>query len=384
MYDMKPKAAAEVRGPFRPIETALPGLLVNEHMPRHARLADRMSVIRSLTHHLAVHDDGSHWMQTGYPLLDARARGQQNPCEGSVVSRLRGPGRPGMPAYVCVPEDYQTHLGFYQTAAYLGKRHDALNASAGSRSEKYRGASFVPPLEVTAERLRDRRQLLDSFDAWRRHADASDRLRDADDVQQYAFELMGSRQAREAFDLSREPARQHDRYGRHLWGQAALLARRLVEAGVTFITINFYEKDVDWWDDHYKIEQNLTRRLPPYDQALCALIEDLHERGQGSRVLVAAYGEFGRTPRIDKNAGRGHWPKAMSAVLAGGGIRPGQIVGATTPDGGEPSHRPLKPGDLLATIYHTLGVNHRETLPDRLGRPIPLVPEGEPIRELIS
>ncbi len=138
-----------------------------------------------------------------------------------------------------------------------------------------------------------------------------------------------------------------------------------------------------WWDDHYTIEKNLTKRLPPYDQAFCAIVEDLHSRGLADDVLVAAYGEFGRAPRVDSYAGRGHWPKAMAAVLTGGGIRPGQIVGSTTRDGGEPLDRPLAPGDLLATIYHALGIDPHRTLPDRLGRPIPLVPSGEPIRELV-
>ena len=162
------------------------------------------------------------------------------------------------------------------------------------------------------------------------------------------------------------------------------MARRLIEAGVRFVTINLYEKDVDWWDDHYTIEPNLVKRLPRYDQAFSALITDLNQRGLSEDVLVAAYGEFGRAPRIDSNAGRGHWPKAMSVVLSGGGITAGQIVGSTTRDGAEPHERPLVPGDLLATIYHTLGIDHQQTIPDRLGRGIPLVPQGEPIRELVS
>jgi uncharacterized protein (DUF1501 family) len=163
-----------------------------------------------------------------------------------------------------------------------------------------------------------------------------------------------------------------------------LLARRLVEAGVTFVTINLYEKDVDWWDDHYTIEKNLRKRLPPYDRAVASLIEDLHERGLAEQVLVVACGEFGRAPRIDKNAGRGHWPRAMTALLSGGGIRAGQIVGGTTPDGGEPSHRPLGPGDLLATIYRVLGIDHAQTLPDLQNRPLRLVEDGEPIAELVG
>jgi uncharacterized protein (DUF1501 family) len=196
------------------------------------------------------------------------------------------------------------------------------------------------------------------------------------------FDLVSSPAVRRAFDLSLEPAALRDKYGRHPWGQAALLARRLVEGGVTFVTINHYEADVDWWDDHYTIEKNLRRRLPPFDQALGTLIDDLHERGLARRVLVVATGEFGRSPRIDKFAGRGHWPKAMSALLSGGGIRPGQLVGATTADGGEPRERPLTPGDLLATVYRVLGIDVNEMLRDAQDRPIRLAEGGEPIKEL--
>lgn len=383
MYDMKPHAPAEVRGPFRPIETNLPGLLVNEHMPHHARIADKLAVIRSISHDHAVHDDGSHWMQTGRPQLNARAAGQQYPCEGSVVAYLRGPNREGMPAYVCIPEDYQTHLGFFQTAAYLGKRYDAFNAASDPNNRKYGGPAFMLPEDVTPARLSDRRGLLAQIDRFRQRSDHDFALRDADQVQRQAFDMIGSERARAAFDLEGESAATRDLYGEHAWGQAALLARRLVEAGVAFVTINLYEKDVDWWDDHYTIEPNLVKRLPRYDQAFSALVRDVHDRGLQEQVLVAAYGEFGRAPRIDSNAGRGHWPKAMSVVLSGGGIKTGQIVGSTTKDGAEPHERPLGPGDLLATIYHSLGINHRLTTPDRLGREIPIVPQGSPIQELV-
>ncbi len=383
MVDMKPTATAEVRGPFQAIPTNLPGLRVNEFMPGHTKIADKLAVVRSISHHLAVHDDGAHWMQTGYPLLNARAQGQQYPCEGSIVSYLRGAQRRDMPAYVCIPEDYQTHLGFFQAGSFLGKRYDALNSGSGSRGAKYADPGFILPPDVSIDRLGDRRRLLQRFDRFRQQVETSDALRDADQTQQQAFELVGSQRARDAFDVGLEPPAVHELYGTHAWGQAALLARRLVEAGVTFVTINLYEKDVDWWDDHTKIEPNLTRRLPLFDRAFSGLIRDLDQRGLHDEVLVAAYGEFGRTPRIDAGGGRGHWPKAMSAVLSGGGIRGGQIVGSTTADGGEPHDRPLAPGDLLATLYHALGIDPSRTVPDRLGRPTPLVPRGRPIRELV-
>jgi hypothetical protein len=383
-YDMKPDAAAEVRGPFRAIHTKQPGLDICELLPRQAAVTDKLAIVRSVTHDLAVHDDGSHWMQTGYPLFMAREKGQTHPAQGAVVSRLRGANRPGMPAYVCIPDDYQTHLGFYQTAAYLGSRYDALSAGGDPSLGNYRPPTFQPPAELTLPRLADRKNLLQSLDRLAARAETAEGFGDLDAAQQQAIELTTGSRARQAFDLSQEPERVRDRYGRHAYGQGALLARRLVEAGTTFVTINLYEKDVDWWDDHYTIEANLRKRLPPFDVAVATLIEELSERGLLDSTLVAAFGEFGRGPRIDsKGGGRGHWPSAMSVLFAGGGIRGGQIVGSTTADGGKPADRPFAPGDLLATIYHVLGIDPQATLPDLQNRPIPLVPQGAPIRELI-
>lgn len=382
-YDLKPDAVEEIRGPFSPINTTLQGWQVCELLPHHARIAKHVSVVRSISHNLSVHDDATHWLQTGYPLLNARQVGQTHPSQGSVVAKMRGTNQRGMPTYVCVPEDYRTHMGFYEGPAYLGNRYLALNAGGDPSLGNYRAPEFALPQGVTLPRLEDRLNLLRAVDSLAQRKQTEVAWEDFDDFQRQAVMLTTGSRAREAFDLSAEPPRMRERYGHHAYGQSALLARRLVEAGVTFVTINLYEKDVDWWDDHYTIEKNLRTRLPRYDQALATLIEDLNERGLTDRVLVAAFGEFGRAPRIDRNAGRGHWPGAMSALLCGGGIKGGQIVGSTTADGGEPNHRPLKPGDLLATIYHTLGIDHQTTLTDRQARPIPILPEGEPIRELL-
>ncbi|MHC4880658.1 MAG: DUF1501 domain-containing protein [Planctomycetota bacterium] len=384
MYDMKPDQPAEVRGPYGSIETSLPGLSVCDLMPRHAAVADRLAVIRSLTHDLSVHDDATHWLQTGYPLLNARQKGQQNPSQGSVVSYFRTDQTEAMPPYVCIPEDYRRHLGFYEHAAFLSSRHNALDAGGDPSLGNYRPPDFVLPKEINVDRVLGRRDLFSALDQFHRKTTSLPQFADLDDVQQQSFELVCGSKARDAFDLSQEPQELRDRYGRHAYGQSALLARRLVESGVSFVTINLYEKDVDWWDDHYTIEPKLRKRLPAYDQALSTLIEDLEARGQRDRVLVAAFGEFGRAPRIDSNAGRGHWPKAMHAVLlSGGGIKTGQIVGSTTANGGEPHDRPLRPGDLLATMYHAIGIDHRATVTDRQDRPVPILSEGEPIRELV-
>lgn len=383
-YDMKPTAPAQVRGPFASIPTRLPGLDVCELMPRHVEIAHRLTVIRSITHNLAVHDDATHWVQTGYPLLNARAKGQQNPADGAIVSKLRGPNRPDVPAYVCVPEDYRSHLGFYQAAAYLGSRYNAVNSGGDPSLGNFRRPEFALPKELDLGRLDDRRQLLQRLDAVRADLDRTATGQSHAAVQDQAFHLITSPRVSELFDVSREPDVLRDRYGRHAYGQGALLARRLVEAGVTYVIINLYEKDVDWWDDHYTIEKNLRKRLPVFDQAFAALVQDLQDRGLSQRVLVAAYGEFGRAPTIDSVAGRGHWPGAMSAVLTGGGIREGQIIGATTWNGGEPKDRALGPGDLLASIYRVLGIDHNQHLPDFQNRPTRLVAEGNPIRELFG
>lgn len=382
MYDMKPGAVAEVRGPFRPIDTRVEGLQVCELMPRHVEVADRLAIIRSITHGLGVHDDATHWVQTGYPLLNARQRGQTHPSQGAVVAKIRGANQPGMPPYICIPEDYRSHMGFYEGAAYLGVRYVALNAGGDPSLGNYRPPEFKLPADVTLPRLEDRQNLLHALDRMARQQEAISVYRDIGEVQRQAVELTVGSQVRQAFDLSHETEEMRQAYGMHAYGQGALLARRLVEAGATFVVINLYEKDIDWWDDHYTIEKNLRKRLPPYDQALAALVTDLTSRGQLDRVLVGAFGEFGRSPRIDNNAGRGHWPAAMSAVLAGGGVRGGQIIGSTTADGGRPHDRPLCPGDLLASIYHTLGIDPGGALADKGQRPIPLLPEGQPIREL--
>ena len=380
-YDMKPDMPAEVRGPFQPIETNLPGLQVCDLMPRHAQIADKLAVIRSFHHEFGVHDDAQHLVQTGYPQLNARQNGQRHPCQGSIASQLRGAVDSRMPSYVCIPEDYRSHAGFYQAASFLSARHNALNSGGIPDLGNYRPPEFNLPPAMTTPRFANRRELLESLDGLKRRLD-SGAMDDLDDVHQKAFELVSGSKAREAFDLSAEPSKLRDKYGRHAWGQYALLARRLVEAGVTFVTINLYEKDVDWWDDHYDIEKNLRKRLPVYDQMFSTLIEDLHDRGLSRRVLVVACGEFGRAPRIDNRAGRGHWPRAMHAVVSGGGIRTGQIIGSTTKDGGDADDRALTPGDLLASIYQAIGVKPHANVTDRQNRPVRIVAEGEPIREL--
>ncbi len=382
-YDMKPTAPLENRGPFKPCATSVPGMQICELLTRQAKIADKFSLIRSLTHSNFDHFDAAHWVQTGYHEAKLMGRGQPCPSQGSVVSALRGPNQPGMPAYVCIPEAYSTVRGFYQHAAFLGPAHNPLNGGGAALSERYHvnQPELILGKDLTAQRLDDRKGLQQSLTNVVRSTDST--IQGMDRYFQRAFELITSPHVQEAFDLNREPIRLQERYGRHAWGQAALLARRLVEAGVTFVTINHFEAEIDWWDDHYKIEQNLRKRLPIYDQALGTLIEDLHERGLADDVLVAAFGEFGRSPAINaRDAGRGHWARAWHALLSGGGIKGGRVVGATSSSGAEPRDRAVGPGDLLATIYESVGIDPNSTIPDRQGRPVRLFAEGKSIREL--
>lgn len=382
-WDPKPDAPVEVRGPFDSIPTRVPGMRVCELLPRQAMVADKFTLLRSMAHHEPNHNEAAHLVQTGYHEPNVQFRGQIFPAQGSVVAKLRGANQPGIPPYVCIPDAYFARQGFFQKATYLGKEFDPVN-SGGEPTFRFTSPvpSFGVPSDMTLTRSEDRRTLLRQIDATRRNVGPAVEQMDA--VYQRAFELITSRETREAFDLGREPLSLRERYGINPWGRGALLARRLVEAGVTFVTMNHYEADVDWWDDHYTIEENLRRRLPLFDQALAALIEDIHLRGLADRVLIVAMGEFGRSPRIDAQAGRGHWARAMSVLLSGGGMRHGRVIGATTSNAGEPATHAYRPGDLLATIYHFLGIDPDHMLPDRQNRPVRLVDSGAAIRELIG
>jgi hypothetical protein len=383
-YDMKPAAPVQVRGPFRPGATRVPGLQFCELFTRQARVADRIALVRSLTHTNHDHFDAAHWVQTGRHERNLMGRGQPFPSQGSVVSMLRGSSRPGMPPYVCIPEAYNAGRAFYQHASFLGAAYNPLNAGGAALSARYHinRPDLVLGPGLTPERLADRRALRERFGNLSRSLQTGSGVAAMDRYYQRAFDLVTSPRVQSAFDLEREPVALRERYGRHAWGQAALIARRLVEAGVTFVTINHFEAEVDWWDDHTNLEANLRRRLPIYDQAIGTLIEDLGERGLDGEVLVAAFGEFGRNPMIDAAGGRGHWARAWHALLSGGGVQGGRVVGATTATGGEPRDRAVGPGDLLATIYHTLGIDPASTVNDRQGRPVRLVEEGGPIGEL--
>ena len=376
-YDPKPDAPAEYRGQWKAIKTKVPGVHFSELLPKQAALADKLAVIRSCAHKESGHGSAVKNLNTGYPHPPNTNEGTfLYPSVGSTVAKVREDDRRKLPHYVSVPA-----VGIFKGepggGAYLGTAYEPFGVSPVDGPK-----AVQVPGELTAERLLNRKSLLGSVDRMRRDVDASGMMEGMDTFTQQAFEMVTGKAAREALDLSRETPRTREKYGTALeqkqsWGQNTLLARRLVEAGVSFVTVG-----CGGWDDHGEgLVNNMPRRAPVYDTAVAALIEDLHERGLDKKVVVLAWGEFGRTPRISKG-GRDHWPSSMSVLLAGGGLKMGQAIGTTNDKGERPKDRPLHPNDVLATVYKHLGIDHTRTFVNPAGRPVSVLPHGEPISEL--
>jgi hypothetical protein len=373
MYDLKPDAPVEFRGEFKQIPTNVPGIGIGEHLPLEARQMDKMAIVRSVTHTNAGHGMGTHWMLTGYvPTIEINDN--LNPSCGSVVSKMRGANAPRMPAYVCLPNPPPS-----ANAAYLGVAYNPFNPGSDPNSPGFQVRDLRLTPRVDLDRFRNRRELLRGIDKLRRDVDVQGTALGLDQFYRDAFEIVTSPECRNAFEVQKEDPRLRDRYGRNSWGQSALLARRLVEAGATYVTVN-----MGGWDTHGNNFQTLKmHNLPLYDRALAALIEDLYDRGLDQKVLVMTYGEFGRTPRINPQAGRDHWPGAMSVLFAGGGLRMGQVIGSTDSKAEYPKTRAVGPQDVLATMYHVLDIDYRHQFYDAAQRPIPILNEGKPIEELI-
>jgi hypothetical protein len=372
-YDPKPDAPVEFRGEFRPIATKVPGIQISEHLPRQARIMDKMAVVRSLTHSNAAHGMASHWMMTGYasPLETSN---NLNPSCGSVTAKLRGANAPRLPAYVCLPNSPPN-----ANAAYLGVACNPFSPGGDPNAPDFQVRDLRLTSRVDMQRFKDRRGLREGLDRLRRQRDIEGVAEGYDRFYHDAFDIVTSEDCRKAFNLDKEEPRLRDRYGRDSFGQSALLARRLIESGVTFVAVD----TTLGWDTHDNNFQILkATNLPPFDRTVATLISDLHDRGLDKRVLVVCYGEFGRTPRIN-GSGRDHWPGAMFAVLAGGGLKMGQVVGSTDGRGEYPRTRPVGPQDVLATVYHVLGIDYRQVFHDDSGRPITVLNEGKPIEELI-
>lgn len=393
-YDMKPEAPAEFRGPYETIQTAVPGIFLGERFPRQAKVMDKLSIVRSVNHQNGIHAPSAHWMQTGYfgPTLARNA--PQKPSFGSVIARTRSRGENAkpeapkgesstkesttgqslMPSYIAIPK---AEAFGYQGSVYLGAAYNPFELNADPNADNFAVPNLALPKGLVAASVEDRARLLKEFDTLRRDIDRSGSLEGLNSFKRQALELVTGPEVREAFDLAKEPSELRDRYGRHLYGQSALLARRLVEAGSTCVTIN-----TGYWDHHDNIHPGLEQHLPPLDAAIAALVEDLEQRGMLQDVVIYCAGEFGRTPLINGHAGRDHWSNCFSVLLGGGGLAGGRVVGASEPKGGNVIERPVSPQDLLATIYQALGVSLDTHFPDATGRPVSIVGTGRPIREL--
>lgn len=387
MWDPKPDAPVEYRGEFGVRPTNVPGILLSDLLPMCGRIMDKWSIVRSLHHHDAGHSSGDQICFTGYPSGPNPDENVYPSC-GSIVARQLGHRTPQLPAYVMIPR-----LVPGAGAAYLGVAHKPFETLADPANPgPFRVPNFHLPAGVTVERIGDRRRMLHSFDQMRRDIDATGQVEALDRFSQKAWTILTSTAARDAFDLDREPPRLRERYGflpaydpkasnrcgAPAWSQRILLARRLVEAGVRLVTV-----DLRWWDTHVKGFESLRDGfLPRFDRAYSALIEDLDARGLLASTLVIAWGEFGRTPRVNADAGRDHYPNVFSAALAGGPVQGGRVVGASDAKGAFPKTNPKTPQDVLATLYHHLGVDPTVNYVSPTGRPAPVLPSGKPIDEL--
>lgn len=385
-WDPKPDAPKEYRGPFGAIGTNVAGVQFGELMPEQAKLMDKLTVLRTVKHGTGDHTKGNHWMLTGYegPAFNAPDnRQQRRPSLGSATARLRGPVQAGMPAYAAVPHLRGGTDNLFHYSAYLGGGFDPFNVNSDPNEAKFAVRNLTLPGDLPLERVADRRALMASLDQVRKVAEP--KMQDLDQHQQAAFDLLTGSQARKAFDIASEPAELRDRYGRHTFGQSALLARRLVEHGVTFVTVNCVP-----WDHHgspgqYKTEEGAKLLIPPLDRAIAALVTDLIDRGMYEKTLVVAMGEFGRTPRMNASAGRDHWGNTFSVLMGCGGMKMGQVIGRSSARGEQVVERPIDPQDVAATVYRHLGIDPQAaSFPDHQGRPLALLDRGEPIRELFS
>jgi hypothetical protein len=398
-FDPKPAAPPEVRGAYQPIATRVPGMLLSSMLPRLALVADRFCLVRSLSHSTADHDGGMHVCMTGHP-----RPAPNTPYLGAVVTKLRPATRP-VPSYVWLLNLFTDVAPRYLTGGVLGASCAPLVVGKDEdnpAAPNFHMGAFDPPADVALDRLRGRRRLLDGLVSAGERPPAGAPLRAMERCQEQAYQLVTGPEARNAFDLAREPGRVRDRYGRHVFGQNLLLARRLVEAGVRLVTVNAWcgracEQDklaTEGWDHHGVAGQvggifgtrsyGLGFMLPRFDQAVSALLDDLHQRGLLDTTVVVVVGEFGRTPKITSNPfpGRDHWPQCYSALLAGGGIPGGQVYGASDKIGAFVAQDPVPPQDLHATLYSLLGIPpHTRYGPDGISL---RASEGEPIRRLVG
>ncbi len=391
-YDLKPDAPLDYRGQLNPIHTNISGMDVCEWLPLHAKIADKFTLIRSISHGFANHAAGAGRFLSGRDPLSKLAPISQFPTIDTIVSEIQKDRNVGVPN--TIGNQNRVYGG---GSAYLGEANLPFVVGSDPNAANFK----VPNLSIDdkyRDRLDDRIELIKSFDTMRRDLDRAGSMQAMDTFNEKAVDLLTSDKARTAFDISQEDDKTRDRYGRHTWGQRALLARRLVEAGSSFVTMQMQNPRIKGaagnWDIHAvngHLYDDLAARLPIFDRAVTALIEDIYERGLDKKVMVIVSGEFGRTPRINPQKGtiskvmqpgRDHWPGAMSVLVSGGGMKMGQVIGSTDAKGAYSKDNKLAPEDLLSTIYHFLGIDQNHTFIDHSGRPMPILPKGSPIKEL--
>jgi hypothetical protein len=377
-WDPKPKAPDEIRGPFKAIDTNVPGMQISEIFPKMAKHADKYSLIRSVYHTAtAVHDTGHQMMQTGRLFTG----GVEHPHEGCVLGYLKG-GRGEMPAHVLLPKPIGRtggNLPHGQSAGYLGKQYDPFVLNADPNDKNFTVPDLLPPDYISSVRAGRRQRMRDAVEGEMAAFEKQAQAKQMDNNFNLAYRLMSSPQAREAFALDKEPESVRDRYGRTRFGQSCLLARRLIERGVRFVTVNMFETVFDeiTWDIHGSrpfsdIVEMANLVAPNFDQAYSALLEDLSNRGMLKTTIVTALGEFGRTPKINPAGGRDHHPGVWTMLIGGGPIQGGRVIGESDELGYTPKSRPVSPGEVAATIYQGLGLDPHRELPGPQNRPMPL------------
>jgi len=378
-FDLKPEAPDNVRGPFNPIKSNVPGTHVGEYIPKTAKVMDKFSIIRSFTHRNAGHGPADHYMFTGYHPVGGFNGGlkpnNQHPSMGSVISNKLG-ARGSIPPYVCLPTMHPSG-----SSAYLGPNAAPFTIEADPSSPGFAVPDLQPPLSIDAARVDDRRGLLSKVDRFQNSIESkvNKGTRELGVFSQRAIELMTSKAAKEAFDINRESSKLRDSYGRTTLGQSCLMARRLVEAGVRCVTVDHAN-----WDTHFHNFRVLKEDLlPKFDMAIPTFFRDMEDRGLLEKTVVVITGEFGRTPKINAQAGRDHWSRGFTVAIGGGGVQGGRVIGKSNKWAEEPADTPYGPEDLCATVYHLLGINPRSEMHTPDGRPIMLTNNGKIIKELL-
>lgn len=371
-FDLKPGAVEEIRGKYSEIATNVTGLKIGSLLPKMAQTMDKVCLVRSGTHENDHHETATNWVLSGKfgsPFGD-------HPAMGAVVAHETGFAAK-VPPYVAVPRNpsFTWELG---KSAWLGGRYESFKAGDPNAAD-WRVRDLACPAQVTPAVLERRRTLLQAVDTLSAHIKGNDQMATYDEFAQKAADMVLSPEAQNAFAIEKESEKLRDTYGRHEFGQSCLLARRLVESGVRFTTVNF-----GGWDHHAKIFDNLDKKLPVFDQGLSALVNDLHERGSLKDTLVLVMGEFGRTPKVNKDAGRDHWGRAGTLIFAGAGVRGGKVIGATDKDGAFVTDRPVRPADVCRTVYEALGIDPQKIIITPEGRPTHILDEGSAVNELYS